>query len=96
MSRCTGDRVRFNATLLARVTARRGMTRGELYKKANVSPHSGCSAFIGQPVTVRTGRRVAEALGVALHELLEKDAEADRLLSGQAGEATAAPRKGRA
>ena len=64
------DTVIFNTQKLARTTARLGLLRGEVGKKAGISHFPVCSAFRGRAIGVKTARSIAKVLGMRLADLL--------------------------
>lgn len=58
---------------LSRLTARRGLLRGELRAKLGLSAGTSASAFNRRPIGVKTARAIAGALNVSLAELLLDD-----------------------
>ncbi|MBN2562321.1 MAG: hypothetical protein JXQ75_15460 [Phycisphaerae bacterium] len=72
------DTLVFNTRKLARMTARLGLLRGEIAKKAGLSHVPVCSAFRGRPIGVRAARSIAGALGIPLADLLADEADVVR------------------
>jgi hypothetical protein len=70
------DTVVFDAHKLARTTARLGLLRGEVGRKARLSNVPTCTAFQGRPVSVKSARSIAQVLGVPLADLLVDESEA--------------------
>lgn len=62
----------FDPIALSRLTARRCLQRGELAKEAGISHARVTDAFAGRPVTVKTARCVASALGTKLEKLIDE------------------------
>lgn len=70
------DKVCLNGGRIARLTSRAGEQRGEFRKRCGLSSSTGAKIFSGRPVSVRTAKRVAAALGVDFRSLLGRDGAA--------------------
>ncbi len=55
---------------LSRLTARRGLLRGELRKQIGLSARTSASAFNRRPIGVKTARAIAAALDVSLDDIM--------------------------
>jgi hypothetical protein len=64
------DTVILNGELVAKLAAESGTMRGELADKAKISAPTSSRVFASEPVSVKTARQVAEALGVNLRRLI--------------------------
>lgn len=73
--RPTGTQLRDG--LVRGLRTRQGLTQGELARLAGVTTRTIAAAEAGRPMSSRTIRELAGALGVALSELSDRFAEAD-------------------
>lgn len=70
------DKLKFDKVKLGRAAVLKGLLRGEVTTAAGLSTATGCSAFQGRPIGVRSARQIARVLGQPLPDLLVDEVEA--------------------
>ena len=73
MSRC--DTVILNARKMSKLTVLRGWMRKDLASAAQVSPTRLSTAFNGSPIGPRVAKRIADALGTTIADLITETPE---------------------
>lgn len=64
------DTLKFDAIQLRRLTTRRGWLRKDLAENSGVSRGRISAAFNGKPVSPPNAKKIADALGVTIEDLI--------------------------